>query len=101
MSEVSEHQFRKPYLVLKISPSLIQKLRAWLGYDGCAWFLMHKESAGTVSPILRVNGLPHAVHFREGMQVRNFMRSTGECDGWSDKDYDDNWVRVVELAIYA
>ena len=43
--------------------------------------------------------IPHIVHFREGMQVRNFMRQSGECNDWSDHEFDDNWVKLIELII--
>jgi len=85
----------------KIPGSLVIRLREFLGYDGCAWFMMHKENTGTVSPLLRVRGMPHPVHFREGMQIRNFMRTCPECEGWTDHDFDNNWAKAIELAIYA
>ena len=88
--------------VKKIPSALIPKLRVWLGYDGCALFTMFKEETGTVSPVLNRPGfLLHPVHFREGMAVRNFMRGSGECEGWTDEELDDNWTKAVELAIYA
>lgn len=85
----------------RVEPTLILKLRAWLGYDGCALFTMFKEETGTVSPVLDAGGFPHPVHFHEGMSVRNFMRGCPECKGWTDIELDDTWTRAVELAIYA
>jgi len=40
--------------------------------------------------------IPHPVHFREGMQIRNFMRASGYCQGWTSEDFDEMWVKAVE-----
>jgi hypothetical protein len=57
---------------------------------------------GTASPVFGRKSnrcIPHPVHFREGMSVRNAMRDSGLCTDWSDHDFDDNWTEVVELAV--
>ena len=57
---------------------------------------------GTVSPILMTAGsmaIPHPVHFREGMQIRNWMRDRPECEGWNDNDFDNRWETAVKAAI--
>jgi hypothetical protein len=54
---------------------------------------------GRVDAVFMEGRLPHPVHFREGMTVRNFMRGTGLCEGWDAHDYDDNWVELVELSL--
>jgi hypothetical protein len=43
--------------------------------------------------------IPHPVHFREGMQIRNWLRESGLCKDWSDHDLDNNWHRVVNKII--
>ena len=43
--------------------------------------------------------IPHPIHFREGMQIRNALRGSGLCEGWDDHDLDDNWAEIVERAI--
>jgi hypothetical protein len=78
---------------------LIEDVRKWLGGDGRDLFLTYYKEHGTVSPVLSGEGMPHPVHFREGMQVRNFMRKTGLCEDWNAHDYDDNWQEVVRKAI--
>jgi hypothetical protein len=87
----------------EIPPALVDQARTWLGKDGMAFFRKLQKDHGTVSPVMMVgtepHRFPHAVHFREGMQVRNFMRSTGLCEGWDAHDYDDNWTTVIERAI--
>jgi hypothetical protein len=77
-----------------IPPTLIPKLRDWLGYDGCAFFSVLKETFGTV--YRPPGGFPP---FYEGTKVRNFMRGCPECEGWTDQELDDNWSKAVELAI--
>ena len=81
--------------------ALIDKVRVWLGDDGRVFFTEIKEKYGQLNACWfeKDSDIPHAVHFREGMAVRNFMRSTGGCLDWDDIDYDDNWVEVVEKAL--
>lgn len=43
--------------------------------------------------------LPHPVHFREGMQVRNHLRTLDPCQNWSSHELDNCWTAVVERAI--
>jgi len=85
--------------IKEIPAGLIEKVQAWLGRNGVEWFRGVKKKHGGVSAVFSSGGIPHPVHFREGMQVRNFMRSTGLCEGWNSHDYDNNWSRVVEKAI--
>lgn len=85
-----------------ISKELVEKTKEWLGEEGNKFF--HDEcykKHGTVSPVIvdDVNPFPHPVHFREGMQVRNFLRSTGLCNEWDTDDYDNHWSDVIEMAI--
>jgi hypothetical protein len=82
-----------------IPTELIAKTRAWLGDDGYRFFEKIKAVHGTVNACWNDGGIPHPVHFREGMQIRNFMRTSGLCEGWSDHDFDDNWVELIEEAI--
>lgn len=79
--------------------ALIDKVRIWLGDDGRQFFTEIKEKYGRLNACWFEDNIPHAVHFREGMAVRNFMRSTGVCLDWDAIDYDDNWVEVVEKAL--
>jgi hypothetical protein len=54
---------------------LYAKLLAWLGYDGVAFFQMCVDTyGGMTEAVWSEGGIPHAIHFREGMQVRNFLR---------------------------
>lgn len=87
---------------------MIQSVKTFLGKDGIAFFRECKENHGTVSPVLErsqvlIDGeyfeAPHSVHFREGMQVRNHLRSSNLCKDWDSIDLDDNWSHIVEEAI--
>ena len=99
-----------------VTPELVTKLRDWLGEDGADFFGSLKRDYGTVAPVLGtreeqvrygvaeeacdfLRTIPYPVHFRDGMKVRNFLRGTGLCDRWSDHDFDDTWMEVVERAI--
>lgn len=87
-----------------VTPAMVESVRAWLGEDGIAFFRECQRDHGTVSPVLVTKlesgrNFPHMVHFREGMQVRNHMRTIPDCDGWDSNDLDDTWQAVVEQAI--
>lgn len=83
--------------------SLVEKMKKFLTADGINLFRGYLEEHGTVSPVIPIKTarqtIPHPVHFREGMQVRNFMRGCEECEGWDDHAFDDTWAAVVERAI--
>ena len=78
---------------------LIEKVRTFLGKEGIGFFNGMLEKHGEISPVFNEGGIPHAVHFREGMQVRNFLRGLPECEGWTTDDFDDYWGKLVEDAI--
>jgi len=78
---------------------LIKKLKDYLGKDGRDFFQGCKSRYGTVSPVYMSGGIPHVVHYREGMSVRNFMRRSGFCSDWTNEDFDNKWTKAVELAL--
>lgn len=82
----------------QITTDLILGIREWLGPDGQQFFKNLKEEHGRVDPCLKIGDVPHPVHFREGMSVRNKMRQLTNYS-WTDHEYDDNWVQVIEKAI--
>lgn len=84
---------------MQITEQLVQKVRDWLREDGIKFFREVKAEHGDLNAVWNESGIPHCVHFREGMQVRNFMRETGLCDDWSCHDFDNFWIAVVEAAI--
>ena len=84
---------------MKITEDLIKRTKTWLGEDGISFFKNVKKDHGKINAVWSEGGIPHSVHFREGMQVRNFLRGTGLCDDWSCHELDDHWTEVVEKAI--
>jgi len=82
-----------------IPEELVEKVRNWLGEDGINFFKNCLEKEGKIAPVLVIGGMPHPVHFREGMKVRNFMRFSGLCNNWTDHDFDNNWITVVEKTL--
>jgi hypothetical protein len=63
----------------KIRPEfthLIPELKKWLGIDGIAFFKRIKAEHGRINAVWDEGGIPHCVHFREGMQVRNKLSTS-------------------------
>jgi len=85
--------------MIVIEPSVVVALGRWLGEDGKKFFIDCLNNHGSVSPVIIEDGFPHAVHFREGMQVRNFLRTLPSCSSWTCHDYDNYWTEVVTRAI--
>ena len=85
----------------QLSDAGIIALKNWLGPKGVEWFTEVGRKHGTVAVVLTypMYSYPHAVHFHEGMQVRNFMRTLDECTTWDAHDFDDSWVDAVETAV--
>ena len=84
---------------MEITNELTNKVKKWLGKDGEEFFEWCLKEHEEIAPVYLEEGLPHPVHFREGMQVRNFMRGTGLCNNWTAIDFDDNWIEVVRRAL--
>lgn len=82
-----------------ITEQIVAEVKGFLGKDGIEFFKECLEKHGEISPVISTGSIPHPVHFREGMQIRNFMRGTGLCNDWSCHDLDDNWAEVVKRAI--
>jgi hypothetical protein len=103
---------------------LAERVAAFLGKDGLDFFRACKKYCGTLSPVFVINeprdesltpeaiqrmaedpqprkpgAIPISVHFQHGMQVRNFMRRTGLCEGWDAHDFDDTWQDAVQAAL--
>jgi len=88
----------------KPSVEIISRTQKWLGKEGISFFTkVHKEH-GTLNCCLEpdvISGItcPHPVHFREGMQVRNFLRTLEETECWDAHDFDNRWELIVKKAI--
>ena len=86
----------------EIPDSLVVKLEEFLTKDGIQLFEGYQTKYGCLDPIIpsESTGLPaHSVHFNEGMQVRNFLKTCDECKSWTIHDLDNNWMRVVAKVI--
>ena len=81
-----------------ITEELVIQIRDWLGTKGISFFKSLKATYGRVDAIWTECGIPHVVHFREGMQVRNKLRDLTN-GAWTSYEYDDNWIEVIERAI--
>ncbi len=77
---------------------LIPDLKKWLGLNGLTFFKGLKEQYGKVNAVWNEGGIPHCVHFREGMQVRNKLRELTNGD-WSCNEYDNTWAEIIEECI--
>lgn len=87
----------------KITEELIEEIRNWLTQDGIEFFRAVMRDHGTLLAVLdggKIDGvrIPHPVHFREGMQVRNKLRQLTNFS-WTVHQYDDFWTEIVERAI--
>jgi hypothetical protein len=88
---------------------VLTSLREWLGEEGLSFFREMQTTHGRVDPVFSVpygdakygpqKHMPHSVHFREGMQVRNFLRTLPETEGWDAHDYDDQWRPLIEAVL--
>jgi len=92
-------QFPDQSSVRILSASFVEKTKEFLGDDGLKFFREVKNKHGEINACWNEGGIPHSVHFREGMQVRNFMRSTEFCEDWNDHDFDEHWIPLIERAI--
>lgn len=84
-----------------VNEEIIENTRRWLGPEGTSFFRGLKEKYGSVAPVYPEPtdpSLPHPVHFREGMQVRNFLRQITN-NSWTAQEYDDRWIGIIEKAI--
>lgn len=81
---------------VNISNNLIKKVSNFLQKDGINFFREMKERYNDYSPVFDCGKFPYSVHLHEGMQVRNFLRKQKECENWSDHDFDNNWILVIE-----
>lgn len=83
---------------------LSEKLKDFLGKKGVRFFqLLHTFHRG-IPLVIKLNVkrkfIPvHTIHLREGMQIRNFLRTQPECKNWDDNDFDNNWIEITTKAV--
>lgn len=66
-----------------------EKFLKWLRPEGIEYLNGLKKKYGVIAAVWMEDGIPHAVHFREGMQIRNWMREQPE---FADNKLDDHWL---------
>ena len=75
-----------------------KKVKEWLTPVGVEHFQElikeHGEGWSTACPVK--GGVPMPVHFREGMQVRNFLRGNTELD---EAYIENRWHKIIEEAV--
>lgn len=102
MVALSNHTYKSGNL-----DKFFKEFAQWLGYDGTAFVVMLREEYGfgwgtacwnTGPPNMRI---PHSVHFREGMQIRNYMRGWKLFQemGWGAHEFDNMWPWYTEIAV--
>lgn len=72
-----------------ITEAIVKATRDFLGHDGKKFFTVCLIREGDLI----------STHFREGMQIRNFLRGLDDCKDWTDHDFDNNWIEIVTRAI--
>jgi len=117
------HQWSKQELVQDLNTrlrkaywALVKELREWLDetmwaedvslteffctvrdeYDGKLVVCLEAQAFSTKG--FGTITIPHPVHFREGMAVRNKLRDLTGCE-WSAIEYDERWVEITLDAI--
>ena len=87
-----------------ITDDLVAETKKWLGEEGQDVFQLYWDTYGDLSPVRTIDEktgarlmFPHCVHLREGMQVRNFLRTTKHAKFWNDDHaYDNMWEVVIK-----
>jgi hypothetical protein len=79
------------------------RLKEWLGPDGQSLFqdLIQRfgQDFGTAVWVPKGESIPYVVHFREGVDVRNWLRDQPECRDWSADRLDQMWAKLVQEAL--
>lgn len=84
---------------MNIDPQLVSKAKIWLGEDGIKFFQSVEQQYGTIATAVWMEGgIPHAVHFREGMQVRNWLRENSD---WDFDRIENHWDEIVKSVLKA
>lgn len=92
---------------MSFSDETVKEFQKWLGQDGRNFFSdwIKKNGHGWYTAVVMLEGkegmpkIPHPIHSREGMSVRNWMRTKEEFKHFTAEDYDESWHRLVEYAL--
>ena len=85
----------------QLDSELKEALVNWLGFDGLRFFQSLKDKNGSIDPcqVWIEKGIPHPLHLREGMQVRNFLRSNDLFKGLNEHWIENKWHWFIEQVI--
>jgi hypothetical protein len=81
---------------MEVNDKTKEEFLIWLTNIGINFFKNLIKEHGTVLAAYPECGIPHSVHFIEGMQVRNWMRGRDEFKDKHQLWLDDNWAEFVE-----
>ncbi len=76
-----------------------QRFLEWLRPEGIEYLQGVIKEHGTILAVWNESGIPHCVHFQEGMQIRNWMRDQPEfkdMEDWQNHWFDENWAEFAE-----
>lgn len=88
-----------------LDKEVVESLHNWLGSSGRRFFrTLAKLYKGDVIPVLRLNYIrkhvpAHSVHLREGMQIRNYLRSLPNTKGWSFDQFENDYHLYIKAAM--
>jgi len=76
--------------------TLKENFLKWLRPQGIKYLKDIIKEHGNVLAVWMDGNIPHVVHFREGMQIRNWMREQPEFQDFDDHWFDNNWAEFTE-----
>lgn len=87
--------------------SVVQQLQTWLGIKGIQYFQDVKELHGTLDAVwmepveadMIPQYIPRSIDSQEGKSLRTFMKTLDECKDWKEKDFEEQWMPVLEKCI--
>ena len=92
-------EFCEAYRKVANEAFLVKSLIRFLGKKGLSFFRRVYKEYGRVDVVLQLDGdIPHPIHFREGMLIRNYLREITEYS-WDIHEYDYRWTTLIEKAI--
>ena len=82
-----------------LDDTLVAKAKKWLGKDGIKFFSDVKCKYEKIATACWMDGpIPHPVHFREGMQVRNWLRDNSD---WDFDKIENHWDELINQVLNA
>ena len=95
-------EYEKAQKKVEWDDRFIKQLSDWLGSKGRIFFQNIIDKYGHLNVVLPGKGVPHPVHMREGMSVRNAMRDIHTAIGHPHESahwYDNQWQSAVKQCL--